>query len=107
MQKIIRTSTVPDSLNTFCKGLLKELHEKEGYDVIAVSSPGTALDEIKEREGVKTYAVAMERHISPLKDLKSMWGLISVFRKERPDMVHSITPRFTVNDCCKDNRSTS
>ena len=93
MQKIIRTSTVPDSLNTFCKGLLKELHEKEGYDVIAVSSPGTALDEIKEREGVKTYAVAMERHISPLKDLKSMWGLISVFRKERPDMVHSITPK--------------
>lgn len=91
--KIIRTSTIPGSLNNFCKGLLKELQEIDGYEVLAVSSPGTALDEIKAREGVKTYAVPMERHISPLKDLKSLWGLIKVFYKEKPTMVHSITPK--------------
>lgn len=92
MKKIIRTSTVPSSLNTFCKGLLKELID-DGYDVVAVSSPGAALDEVRQREGVKTYAVAMERRFSPLKDMKSLWGLIKVFKKERPDMVHSITPK--------------
>lgn len=91
--KIIRTSTIPNSLNSFCHGLLKELHEEEGYEVVAVSSPGSALDEIREREGVKTYAVSMERHISPFKDLKSLWCLIKVFRKEKPNMVHSITPK--------------
>lgn len=91
--KLIRTSTVPGSLNNFCRGLLKELQEKNNYDVVAVSSPGSALDEIRDREGVKTYAVAMERHISPFKDLKSLLGLIKVFRKEKPDMVHSITPK--------------
>lgn len=91
--KIVRTSTVPGSINNFCRGLLKELQEQEGYDVVAVSSPGNALDEIKEREGVITYAVSMERHISPFTDLKSLWGLIKVFRKEKPDMVHSITPK--------------
>lgn len=90
--KIIRTSTIPDSLNVFCRGLLKEL-QKEGYTIIAVSSPGNALAEIEQREGVKTYAVPMERRISPLKDLKSLWGLIKLFRRERPDIVHSITPK--------------
>lgn len=91
--KIIRTSTVPESLNTFCKGLLKELQDTKGYEVVAVSSPGKALDEIKGREGVKTIAVPMERHISPIRDLRSLWRLIRIFSKERPNMVHSITPK--------------
>lgn len=91
--KIIRTSTVPGSLNTFCRGLLRELREKEGYEVVAVSSPGEQLDEIAAREGVRTHAVPMERHISPLKDLKSLFGLIRFFRREKPAMVHSMTPK--------------
>lgn len=61
--------------------------------MVAVSSPGDALDEVETREGVKTYAVAMERRFAPLKDLKSLCEMIKVFRKEKPDMVHSITPK--------------
>ncbi len=91
--KIVRTSTVPESLNIFCRDLLSELQESEGYSVVAVSSPGDALSEIASREGVKVYPVPMERHIAPFKDLISLWKLITVFRKERPDMVHSITPK--------------
>ena len=91
--RIIRTSTVPGSLNTFCRGLLRELREEEGYEVVAVSSPGEAMREIAERERVRTAAVPMERHISPLRDLKSLVGLIRVFRRERPVMVHSMTPK--------------
>ena len=91
--KIIRTATVPVSLNTFCRGLLRELQEQDGYEVVAVSSPGDAMREIEEREGVRTVAVPMERHISPLKDLKSLFGLIRVFQKEKPTMVHSMTPK--------------
>lgn len=91
--KIIRTSTVPSSLNKFCRGLLKELHEEDGYEVVAVSSPGKPLDEIAQREKVKTIAVAMERHISPLRDLRSLWRLTKVFREEKPTIVHSITPK--------------
>lgn len=91
--KIIRTTTVPESLNIFCRGLLRELREKEGYKVVAVSSPGSALYEIKARESVKIYAVPMERHISPLKDLNSLLRMIKVFHTEKPDMVHSMTPK--------------
>lgn len=84
---------MPGSLAAFCRGLLRELQEQEGYEVVAVSSPGTELDELGSREGVRTAAVAMERHISPWRDLKSLWRLVKVFRREQPAMVHSMTPK--------------
>ena len=90
-KKIIRASTVPQSLITFCKGMLKELSQE--YEVVAVSSPGEALDKVRQREGVHTIAVPMARHISLLKDLKSLWRLWRVLRRERPDMIHSMTPK--------------
>lgn len=90
-KKIIRATTVPISLNVFCNGMLKELLEK--YEVVAVSSPGEDLDIVASREGVRTIAVPMERHISLFEDLKSLCRMISVFRKEKPYMVHSMTPK--------------
>jgi len=89
--KIIRTTTVPLSLDVFCNGMLKELSEK--YEVVAVSSPGEELDIVRDREGVRTIAVPMARHISLVGDCKSLWNLFRVFRKEKPRMVHSMTPK--------------
>lgn len=45
------------------------------------------------REKVRTIAVPMRRHIYPLHDLISLWQLFWLFRREKPDMVHSITPK--------------
>ena len=56
--KIIRTSTVPGSLDTFCRGLLSELQQECGYEVVAVSSPGDRLETLAAREGVRTVAVS-------------------------------------------------
>jgi glycosyltransferase involved in cell wall biosynthesis len=89
--KIIRATTVPMSLNAFCKGMLRELSER--YEVVALSSSGEDLDIVGEREGVRTIAVPMERHISLLKDFKALVKMIGVFRRERPTMVHSMTPK--------------
>ena len=90
-KKIIRATTVPGSLNVFCKGMLKELSKK--YEVIGISSPGEALDRVSEREGVRTIAVPMERHIALVKDFNSLMQMTRVFRKEKPFMVHSMTPK--------------
>ena len=89
--KIIRTSTVATSLNVFCRGTLKKLSEK--YDVVAVSTPGEELNEIAQREGVRTVGVPMTRPISPINDLVSLLRLVKTFLCEPPDMVHSITPK--------------
>lgn len=91
--KIIRTSAIPGSINTFCKGLLRDLRENEGYEIVVVSSPGEALHEIEQREGVRCIAVPIQRRISIFKDLKSLCKLIKVFHQEKPQMVHSITPK--------------
>lgn len=91
--KILRVATVPGSLDSFCRDLLRELVEQGGYEVVAVSSPGPELEVVARREGVRTVAVAMERRMSPLKDLKSLWRLIRVCRREKPAMVHSMTPK--------------
>lgn len=89
--KIIRSTTVPSSLVSFCTGQLKELSKK--YEVVAVSSPGEALEQIHKSDGVRVIAVPMERHISIFKDLKSLWQMYRVFRKEKPYLVHSMTPK--------------
>lgn len=91
MKKLIKISTVPQSLNGFCRGQLKMLSAY--YEVVAVSSPEPELRMLEEREGVRTIAVPMERHISLLKDLRSLWRMVRVFRREKPDIVHSITPK--------------
>jgi glycosyltransferase involved in cell wall biosynthesis len=91
--KLIRVTTIPATLVAFCSGLLKDLHEQEGYDVVAVSSPGESLEAISEREGIRTIEVPMERHISPIKDIKSLFGMWRVLKIEKPDLVHSMTPK--------------
>lgn len=90
-KKIIRATTIPMSLKAFCDGMLKELSEK--YEVVAVSSPGEDLEWVAAHEGVRTIAVPMERHISLWKDLKSLIRMVEVYRKEKPYMVHSMTPK--------------
>lgn len=91
MEKLIRITTVPSSLKAFSGGLLKDL--SNDYKVVAVSSPGLELDEVGRAEGVWTIGVPMERHISLWKDIRSLREMIKVFRREKPDLVHSMTPK--------------
>lgn len=64
-----------------------------GYEMVAVTSPGAELDKLRDEDGFHCVAVPMERHISIVNDLKSLWNMIWVLRKERPYMVHSMTPK--------------
>ena len=90
-KKIIRATTVPESLTSFCKGMLRELSDE--YEVIALSSSGKSLEKVSLQEGVRTIEVPMQRHISLGSDLRSLWRMWKVLRKEKPAMVHSMTPK--------------
>ena len=90
-KKLIRISTVPTSLNTFLRGQLEMLSFH--FEVVAVSSPDAELEELGKREGVRTVAGSMGRHISLLRDFISLIRLIMLFAKERPYIVHSMTPK--------------
>lgn len=90
-KKVLRVSTIPLSLNLLLKGQLKMLNEE--YEVVAVSSPGEDLKAVAERECVRTVELPMERRISLLKDIRSLWAMIKLIRKEKPWMVYSLTPK--------------
>ena len=90
--KIIRSSTIPESLNIFCRGFLKQLSE-HNYEVVVISAPGEALQTIEKCENVRTISINMKRRISPLNDLISLIQLILCIHKEKPTIVHSITPK--------------
>lgn len=89
--KLFRIATIPTSLESLLKGQLRMLNEH--YEVVAVSSPGESMSVLRDREGVRTIEVPMERRISLVKDFISLFRMIWLFARERPDMVHSITPK--------------
>lgn len=92
-KKLIRITTVPVSLSTLLKGQLRFMSENGGFEVIGISSAGEALETVGQQENVRTIAVEMTRTISPLKDLQSVWKLYRIFRKEKPLIVHTHTPK--------------
>lgn len=91
MAKLIRITTVPVSLNILLRHQLRFM--KDAFEVMAVSSPGPALEEVGNREGVRTKVIPMKRSITPVHDLIALWQLYRLFRKEKPDIVHTHTPK--------------
>lgn len=89
--KIIRSATVPISLNILLKGQLSYLNQY--YNIIGVSSDGDELQAVRDREGVEVIPIRIKRNISLIQDCKSLFYLYRLFRKEKPDIVHSITPK--------------
>lgn len=98
--KVLRVTTIAGSLGLL-KGQLKFLREN-GIEVVAVADNSGArtagavhdcLKEVAEREGVRTVEIPMHREISLLADLRSLWRLYRLFRREKPDVVHANTPK--------------
>ncbi len=89
-KKIVRSVTASRS-SGFYTPIVKDLQSK-GFEVISLSSPGPELDELRDM-GVKIITVAMERHISLSRDIKALFQIIKVLRREKPYLVHSMTPK--------------
>ena len=91
MKKIIRTSTISLSLDLLLKGQLSFLNDY--FNIIAVSGEDEHLKNVSKREGVRIVNVEMQRQISPFKDFISLYKLYKTFKREKPFIVHSITPK--------------
>jgi glycosyltransferase involved in cell wall biosynthesis len=90
-KKLIRITTVPISLDKLIEGQLAFM--KGYYEVIAVSSGGKTLEKVEAKEGVRVVPIEMTRQITPIKDLISVYKLYSFFKKEKPCIVHTHTPK--------------
>lgn len=91
MKKLVRITTVPSSLRTLLCGQSKFMSQY--FEVIGVSSSGDPLQEVEQNEGIRTKAIKMTRTISPIQDLHSTFKLYKFFKKEKPFIVHTHTPK--------------
>jgi glycosyltransferase involved in cell wall biosynthesis len=90
-KKLIRITTVSMALTTLLKGQLRFMDQY--FDVLAVSSGGGTFDDVAKNEGVRTHPLTMSRTITPFKDLVSLYKLYKLFKKEKPFIVHTHTPK--------------
>lgn len=65
----------------------------EYFDVIGVSSAGKELEDVKNDESIDVISVDMSRKITPFKDIKSLWATYKLLKKEKPQIVHTHTPK--------------
>ncbi len=92
MKKIIRITTVASSLEGLLKGQLRFMNEH--YDLLGIASnENNSLHKVEEEEGIRTIAVNMTRKITPFKDLKAVYQLYRIIKREKPFIVHTHTPK--------------
>ena len=78
--KIIQISAIDATMN----GLLRRLNElsiEDGYDVIGVCSYGDKTDSLR-KEGFNIQNINIDRKISPLSNLKSIYEMYKLFKKK-------------------------
>ncbi len=90
--KLIRMTTKPLSMVGLLTGQIRFMSEH--FDILAVSSnEENRLEILEKEEGVRTFPVHMTRQITPLDDIKAVWKLYRLFKREKPFIVHTHTPK--------------
>ncbi len=90
--RLVYIVTHPLTAHALLKGQLSFM-QTNGFETVLITSPDQSLEEIRERENVRIETVAMEREISPIQDLISLFRLYRIIRKLKPDIVNAGTPK--------------
>jgi glycosyltransferase involved in cell wall biosynthesis len=90
--KLIRITTVPMALRYLLPGQMLFM-QQNGFDVLMISADGEDLSDVIKNEQCRHIIVAMTRKITPLQDVKCLMLLIKIFKREKPDIVHTHTPK--------------
>jgi glycosyltransferase involved in cell wall biosynthesis len=91
MEKLIRVTTVPLSIDKLLEGQLSFMSKH--FDVTAISSDSKYLEQCALKENVDYYHLEMSRRITPLNDLVSLLKLTKFLINNKPLIVHSHTPK--------------
>ena len=89
--RVLHVTTVPVTL-PFLAGHVTHAKRK-GFEVHALSSPGSPLDEFGRDVEIDVHQALMPRRITPLVDLVAVWQIVRVIRRVRPTIVDAHTPK--------------
>ncbi|HEY4324223.1 MAG TPA: glycosyltransferase family 4 protein [Mucilaginibacter sp.] len=90
--KLIRITTVPHSLDLLLRGQMRYM-KSNNIQVIMMCSNGPEISGLIEREGCDWIEVPLTRKFNIWKDFKALIFLVNQFRKIKPDIVHSHSPK--------------
>lgn len=88
---LIRITTVPISLEKLLSGQLEFMSEY--YNVIISSSEKENLTKLGKKRNLETFYVNLTRQITPIKDFLALIKLFFFFKKTKPFIVHTHTPK--------------
>ncbi len=91
-KKLFRITTVPMSLKYLLDGQMSFM-SKNGFDVVMISSDGIELNDVIKNESCRHIIVPFTRKITIFKDLFALFTLLRFLKKEKPDIVHTHTPK--------------
>lgn len=93
-RRICFVVTHPITADRLLRGQLAWFRAR-GDAVTVIAGEDAALTrQVAEREGVEVVTIpALEREISPRRDLEALWGLVRAFVRIRPQVVHASTPK--------------
>jgi glycosyltransferase involved in cell wall biosynthesis len=89
--KVIHISSVDLGIS-FLLPQLRALR-RDGFEVHAACADGPLVESF-EREGIKVHRVEVTRELTPFADLKLLWRLFRIMRRERYAVVHTHTPKM-------------
>ena len=89
--RVAHVTTVDLSLRYLLLNQLQRI-QAEGYEVVGISADGPDVP-VVEAAGIPHFAVPMTRRITPIADLRCLWDLVRIMRREQFDVVHTHTPK--------------
>lgn len=89
--RVAHVTTVDLSLRYLLLNQLQRI-QREGYEVVGISADGPDVP-VVEAAGIRHFAVPMTRRITPIADLRCLWDLVRIMRREQFDVVHTHTPK--------------
>ena len=89
--KLIRITTIPRSWGLI-GGQMRYM--EQDYQVIGVAAGDDQFADMVEKERPqRAIPINMTREFTPLKDIRSLFSMIALFRQENPFIVHTHTPK--------------
>ena len=91
--KLCIISTIPTTIKAFFGDQLSFLQD-HGFEITVITSPGKSDQDFGKDlpKGVKVETVQMGRTIKPVEDLKALYQIIKIMRREQFDIVQYVTP---------------
>lgn len=89
--KLFRITTVPISLKVLLKG--QHRYMSKHFEIVGISSQGKELKDVQADESIRIVPINMSRKITPLRDLRSLLQFYRLCKIEKPQIVHSHTPK--------------